>query len=91
MGFHNCPDVDKWEFIQRINSKRVKCLAERVLFRNFKTDGCPVSLEESFNEYIKRVFSSLEKDAIKGFRGDEKLTCEGAIAEMEKLEAEAKA
>ncbi len=75
------------KILERIKSSRIKTLAKRILFRNFKHENLPVKdVENSLG--LNRLRSSSKKDQIIGYKNDIKFNCQEGLQELQELENE---
>ncbi len=81
------PEFLEYEILDKINSPRVKALANRILYRNFKnkkwqTDEIEISLG------LDNLKSSLKKDQIIGYKNDTKFNLKQGFEELQEVEQE---
>ncbi len=84
--FHKTEEKKRYQITQSFQSNRVRMLAQRILVRNFnEKPGCA----PEFHAHLKRLLGIDPDKPIKGYKEDVKRTCAKALAEIEKIEAEA--
>ncbi len=76
-----------------IKSFRIKAMAFRIMMRNYPdfvpcSSGVPMAQTEDAIKYMNKIKSSKPEDAIKGFRNDTKLTCQGAEMALHQIKEE---
>ncbi len=84
--FHNAPDAEKYLAMEKISSPRIQRLAERILARNF--DDHPAAGKNDSAACLRMEALKTDNDnreAIIGFRNDQKLTCGDALIQLDKL------
>jgi len=85
MAFHHSPPHQRMACVEKMKTPRIKCLAARILFRNYvNAEPSEVSLEKiGFNEkeYMERIRNP-QGHPIKGFRNDTRYGVAQALKEI---------
>lgn len=74
---------------EKINSPRVRQLADRILVRNFY-DAADSRQKREYGVYLDRLRSSRQKDQIIGYKNDIKRNCEKALKELKQTREDLK-
>jgi len=75
------------EILNKIKSPRIKALASRILYRNFKNEKWQ-SKEIDNSLSLNKLRSSLREDQIIGYKNDIKFNCRQGLQELQELEHE---
>ncbi|WDP88948.1 MAG: exodeoxyribonuclease I [Desulfobacter sp.] len=86
-SFHQALSREKdhsslYQICRAFKSRRVSVLAARILARSF---GAPLSGNAELSAHIKRL--SGDGDAVKGYKNDEKFTCDSALVQVENIQS----
>ncbi|MDA3916068.1 MAG: exodeoxyribonuclease I [Deltaproteobacteria bacterium] len=80
-------DYQTHEILDKIKSLRIRALASRILYRNFKNEKRQsTGIEHSLN--LNKLRSSLKEDQIIGYKNDIKFNCRQGLQELKELEHE---
>lgn len=75
------------EILNKITSPRIKVLASRILYRNFKNEKWQSKgIDNSLS--LNKLRSSLKEDQIIGYKNDIKFNCRQGLRELKELEHE---
>ena len=81
------PDHQVHEILDKIKSPRIKALASRILYRNFKNEKWQSKgIDHSLS--VNKLRSSLKEDQIIGYKNDIKFNCRQGLQELQELEHE---
>ena len=83
--FHGLVADEKFDACNSFESVRIKTLARRILFRNFKHNG---DERDEFSAHTSRLTGRNPEEPVKGYKNDVKFTCALAVAELEQIESE---
>ena len=81
------PDHQVHKILDKIKSPRIKALASRILYRNFKNETWQ-SKEIDHSLSLNKLRSSLKEDQIIGYKNDIKFNCRQGLQELQELEHE---
>jgi exodeoxyribonuclease-1 len=80
-------DNQAYEILNKIKSPRIKALASRILYRNFKNEKWQIKgIDHSLS--LNKLRSSLKEDQIIGYKNDMKFNCRQGLRELKELEHE---
>jgi len=82
--FHKAPLDKKSELINRFTSDEARALATRVLCRNYQ-DLVPQKFAKEFLNYMSRVNPLRDDDILVDYKGEQRTTPSGALAEIHRL------
>ncbi len=80
-------DYQAYEILDKIKSPRIKTLAGRIFYRNFKNKKWPIK-EIDHSLSLNKLRSSLKEDQIIGYKNDIKFNCKQGLQELQELEHE---
>ncbi|MDA8134988.1 MAG: exonuclease domain-containing protein [Desulfobacteraceae bacterium] len=84
--FHLAGKDQKYGIVDRIQSPRIKVLANRILDRNFSKGPLQAASKE-YQSHLDQLRSVSEANKIKGYRGDTKYSRYEALEELKELES----
>ncbi len=81
------PDYNGFKILEKIESPRIKNLAKRILYRNFKNETWQTGeIEQTLN--LNKLRSYLKEDQIPGYKNDIKYNCNQGLEELKEIEQE---
>jgi exodeoxyribonuclease I len=86
--FHAASLEEKTLLVSKFATAEICCIAGRLLSRNF-TDGLPDWLNRDFNSFLGQINPNAENESMADHRGQLRTSPKAALAEIERLQAEA--
>jgi len=81
--FHAMLAADDLTYADQLSSQRLRCMARRVIARNFHT---AFSEDVGYVSHLQRLAGQAEDGAVTGYKNDSKLTCSDALKALHKIE-----
>jgi exonuclease I len=87
--FHRSEDRNKAAVCETFVQGRVKDMARRILSRNFENYSLAETNRE-YSDHLRRLFSKIPEDAIKGYRDDIKYGAVQGLCDIEEIQKKEK-